>query len=107
MDFFLNIEKRKKFNSESRWSRIEKKHIHSVHRNDAATEICKNLMKNKNFIKERQMKALMGEETVQWFLDPNQVMDLRHSSVSLTKHFFFKFLCMIAFVCLFYFVYRR
>lgn len=85
MDFFLNNnEKKKRFDSESRWNRIEKKHIHSIHRTDAASEICKNLIKNKNFIKERQMKALMGENTVQWSLDPNQVMDLRHFNVSLT-----------------------
>lgn len=85
MDFFLNNEKKKRFNSESRWNRIEKKHIHSIHRNDAASEICKNLLKNKDFIKERQMKALMGEDTIQWSLDPNRVMDLRHFSVSLTN----------------------
>lgn len=85
MDSFLNKnEKNKRFNSESRWNRIEKKHIHSIHRTDAASEICKNLIKNKDFIKERQMKALMGEDTIQWSLDPNRVMDLRHFNVSST-----------------------
>lgn len=84
MDFFLNNnDKRKHSNSESRWNRIEKRHIHSIHRTDAASEICKNLIKNKDFIKERQLKALMGEDTIQWSLDPNRVMDLRHFNVSL------------------------
>lgn len=71
-------------NMDTRWNRIEKKHINAVklgHRNEAASDICKNLLKNRNFIRDHHMKYLLGDKGNNWYLDPNLVMDLRHEKV--------------------------
>lgn len=71
-------------NTDTRWNRIEKKHINAVklcHRSEVASDICKNLLKNKNFIRDHHMKYLLGDTSNNWYLDPNLVMDLRHERV--------------------------
>lgn len=73
---------------ETRWDRIEKKHINSskilYNHTDAAIEICQNLMENKHFISDEQFKTMLGEKPKHLRLDPNLVMDLRHTRVSTT-----------------------
>lgn len=79
-------------NIETRWDRIEKRHINSAivyDRTDAAAEICKNLIKNKEFVTENHFKRLLGEKPKRLCLDPNLVMDLRHSKVSFFSRFSF------------------
>lgn len=71
-------------NIETRWDRIEKRHIHSAivyEPSDAAVEICKNLIQNKEFVTSNQLTALMGKKSHKYCLDPNLIMDLRHSKV--------------------------
>lgn len=78
-------------NIETRWDRIEKRHINSAivyDRTDAAAEICKNLIQNKDFVTENHLKTLIGEKPKSLCLDPNLVMDLRHSRVSFFCLFF-------------------
>lgn len=85
MDFQLTNEKKKQISFESRWDRIEKRQqlnaIELGHNNDITATICRNLIENTNDIKQHHMKALMGDESKQIYLDPNLVMDLRHSKV--------------------------
>lgn len=72
-------------NIETRWDRIEKRHINSAivyDRTDAAAEFCKNLIENKEFVTENHFKALLGENPKRLCLDPNLVMNLRHAKVS-------------------------
>lgn len=69
---------------ETKWDRIERRHINSAivfDRSAAAEEICKNLIENKEFIKGNHLKALLGEKSKRLCLDPNLVMDMRHSRV--------------------------
>lgn len=69
---------------ETKWDRIERRHINSAKvfdRSEAAEEICKNLIENKEFIKGNHLKALLGEKSKRLCLDPNLVMDMRHSRV--------------------------
>lgn len=73
-------------NMDTRWNRIERKHINAVKlhsRSEAAADICKNLLKSKNFIRDHHMKYLLGDKSNDWYLDPNLVMDLRHRKVKL------------------------
>lgn len=84
MDSFIENEDLNR-SIETRWDRIEKRHINSAivyDRTDAAAEICKNLIQNKEFVTENQLKTLLGDKTTNHYLDPNLVMDLRHSRVS-------------------------
>lgn len=75
---------------ETRWDRIEKRHINSAqifdHSNSTATEICENLIQNHEFVTGDQMKAMLGEKSKQSCMNPNLVMDLRHSRVSFQFH---------------------
>lgn len=85
MDPFLgNNELRHKI--ETRWDRIEKRHINSAqvfdHTNSTATEICENLIRNHEFITGDQLKSMIGEKSKQSCINPNLLMDLRHSKVS-------------------------
>lgn len=84
MNTIYSNEKKNRNKIETRWNRIEKKHINSIelcHRSDAVTEICKNLIKNKDFIKEHHFKYLVGDNSSKLCLDPNLVMELRHTNV--------------------------
>lgn len=84
MDSFLENEDNIR-SVDTRWDRIEKRHINSAivyDRSDEAKEICKNLIENKEFITENHFKAFLGEKPKRLCLDPNLVMDLRHSQVS-------------------------
>lgn len=71
---------------ETRWDRIERRHINSAqifdHTNSTATEICENLIRNHEFITNDQLKAMLGEKSKQSSINPNLLMDLRHSKVS-------------------------
>lgn len=92
MDCDLPTEKKKIELIETRWNRIEKRHNNSIklgHRHDATKTICKNLIRNTNIIRDHHIKAMMGDELRQWCLDPNLVMDLRHSSVRIFLKIFF------------------
>lgn len=84
MESFLKKED-KNCNFATRWDRIEKRHIDSASirdRTDAgAAEICKNLIQNKEFITNQHLKRLLGEIPKRFGLDPNLVMDMRHSGV--------------------------
>lgn len=85
-------------NMDTRWSRIESKHLNSTklhHRSEATTDICKSLLKNKQFIREHHMKYLLGDKNNDWHLDPNLVMDLRHKKVIVCGCFFFADFCRI------------
>lgn len=85
MESFFDNDSDLNRNIETRWDRIEKRHINSAivyERSDAAAEICKNLMQNKEFVTENHLKTLLGEKPKRLCLDPNLVMDLRHSKVS-------------------------
>lgn len=78
-------ERNSKTNFDTRWHRIERKHISAIqhgHRNGATNTFCRNILNSKTFVKEHQMKRLMSDETKRWCLDPNLVMDLRHEKVS-------------------------
>lgn len=89
MDSFLE-NKDENRSIESRWNRIERRHINSTSvndRTDAAAEICKNLIQNKDFITDNHWKSLTGEKPNNSHLDPNLVMDMRHSRVSYAKFF--------------------
>lgn len=69
---------------ETRWDRIEQRHINSTilhDQSDTAEAICKDFIDNKEFITGNHLKALLGEIPKQFSLDPNLVMDLRHSKV--------------------------
>lgn len=88
MDSFLdNNEQPHKI--ETRWDRIERRHINSAqifdHTNSTASEICENLIRNHEFITGDQLKAMLGEKSKQSSINPNLLMDLRHSKVS--QHF--------------------
>lgn len=84
MDSFLNNEQFTQ-HIETRWDRIEKRHIDSAivyDQSDTAAGICKDLFHNKEFITGNHLKTLLGEKPKHFCLDPNLVMDLRHSRVS-------------------------
>lgn len=84
MDSFLNNEDFTQ-HIETRWDRIEKRHINSAivyDQSDAAADICKEIIENKEFITGNHLKTLLGEKPKHFRLDPNLVMDLRHSKVS-------------------------
>ncbi|XP_031622944.1 uncharacterized protein LOC116340532 [Contarinia nasturtii] len=84
MDTFFKNEEENQRNLETRWDRIEKRHIHSAivyEPTDATAEICKNFIQNKEFVTNNQLKTLMGDKSKKYNLDPNLVMDLRHSKV--------------------------
>lgn len=77
-------------NTKTRWDQIEKRHINSAavyDRSDAATKICNDLIQNKEFINGNNFKVLLGETPKRLCLDPNLVMDLRHSKVSSSFYF--------------------
>ena len=79
-------------NIETRWDRIEKRHINSAivyDRTDVAAEFCKNLIQNKEFVTENHFKTLLGEKPKRLCLDPNLVMDLRHAKVSYYFHWYY------------------
>lgn len=84
--FFGNNEQRHK--NETRWDRIERRHINSAqvfdHSNSTAAEICENLIRNHEFITGGQLKTMLGEKSKQSCINPNLLMDLRHSKVSLS-----------------------
>lgn len=85
MDSFLgNNEKRHR--SETRWDRIEKRHINSAQvfdrSNSTAVEICENLIRNHEFVTSEQLKTMICEKSKQSCINPNLLMDLRHSKVS-------------------------
>lgn len=85
MDSFLDNDDDEIRSVETRWDRIEKRHINSAivyDRSDAAQQICKDLIENKEFITGNHLKALLGEKPKRLCLDPNMVMDLRHTQVS-------------------------
>lgn len=75
-----------RYKVETRWDRIEKRHINSAqifdHTNATATEICESLIQNHEFITDKQLKAMIGEKSKQACINPNLLMDLRHSRVS-------------------------
>lgn len=86
MDAFLRP---KKIQSgiKTRWDRIEARHYNSAaslfDRPDSTIKaICNELIENREYITNTQLKAMSGEKLKQWHLDPNLVMDLRHSKVS-------------------------
>lgn len=84
MDSFLSNDEQNR-GVETRWDRIEKRHINSaiVHdHSDAAAQICKNLLEKHEFITNTQLKTMLGDKPKQLCLDPNLVMDLRHTRVS-------------------------
>lgn len=90
MDSFLgNEEKRHK--PETRWDRIERRHINSAqvfdHTNSTAAEICENLIRNHEFISSEQLKTMIGDKSKQSCLNPNLLMDLRHSKVGQLFHY--------------------
>lgn len=81
MDSFLSNDE---MNMETRWDRIEKRLNNSAEpydHSDAAATICENLMQNQNYITDTQLKTMFGEKSKRLQLDPNLVMDLRHSRV--------------------------
>lgn len=79
----------KNINIESRWDRIEKRHINSTtvyNRTESAAQICNDLIENREFVNENHLKMFLGEKSSRLCLDPNVVMDLRHSKVSTFFH---------------------
>lgn len=84
-------------NIETRWDQIERRHLNSAsvfERSEAAAEICKDLLENKEFISNNHLKTMFGDKSQQFCLDPNLVMELRHSRVSRCL----LFNCHIAFI---------
>lgn len=83
MDSFFSNDKQNR--NETRWNRIERRHINSTSvydHSDTAAEICKSLIDNQDFISDTQFKTMLGEKPKHLRLDPNLVMDLRHTKVS-------------------------
>lgn len=70
---------------ETGWDQIEKRLMNSAVMHSTsheAVQICKNLTENKEYITTSQYNAMVGIKSEHTCLDPNIVMDLRHSKVS-------------------------
>lgn len=92
MDPFSGNSNEHRHKIETCWDRIEKRHINSAHvfdhTNSTAAEICENLIQNREFITGDQLKSMIGEKSKQSCINPNLLMDLRHSkNVSYKRNF--------------------
>lgn len=75
---------RKKPNQETRWNRIERKHINAIKLPGRTAEGAGNYLsylRNKTFFKDYHIKMLNGDDSLQNRLDPNLVMNIRHENV--------------------------